>query len=525
MPLEDDLNNHLSQFLTAPILFVGSGLSRRYLNLENWADLLKRFCDHFGVSYQELRARSNSDLTLITQHLASSANELWWKDDKFLQNREKHSEQAIYVASALKIEIAQYVQRAIDFQTTDITLLEEIKALKETVVDGIITTNWDSFLESIFPDYKVFIGQDELLFSTPHHLAEIYKIHGCCTKPNSLVLTQEDYTQFKKKNPYLAAKLMTLFIEHPIIFLGYSLSDTDILEIIDAISACLTNDNINKLQDRLIFVSWNRDNEDGEMQSGVLRQGSTVIPIKQIETSSFVPIYKSLARVKRRFPAKLLRKLKEDVYDLVLYNDPKGKLYVQDIDESNSSNNLEVVFGVGAISRIQDTGYRGVNRYDLLRDIVFDNQNYDPLRLVKDILPSILKTATYVPIFKFLKNGGFLNDSGNMSSLDPRVVEAAQHDISFFRSNDHYAKKAHTIPAVAIGIAELEGVYGIEGVLHYGTHVSENIISLHELNRFLKENFDGIMDGESEKTYFIKLVCLFDYLKYKAEIPENRPIE
>jgi hypothetical protein len=48
-------------------------------------------------------------------------------------------------------------------------------------VDGIITTNWGLFIEQIFPDYKPYIGQKELLFSNPQQIAEIYKIHGCCS--------------------------------------------------------------------------------------------------------------------------------------------------------------------------------------------------------------------------------------------------------------------------------------------------------------------------------------------------------
>jgi len=42
MSLQDDLHNHLEQFHTAPFLFVGSGLSRRYLGLEDWDGLLRR---------------------------------------------------------------------------------------------------------------------------------------------------------------------------------------------------------------------------------------------------------------------------------------------------------------------------------------------------------------------------------------------------------------------------------------------------------------------------------------------------
>jgi hypothetical protein len=135
----------------------------------------------------------------------------------------------------------------------------EIEALKNVVIEGIITTNWDTLLEQVFPDqFQKYIGQKELLFSTTQEVGEIYKIHGCCTDPDSLVLTDSDYRNFHKNNPYLAAKLLTIFIEHPVIFIGYSMSDENIQEILTSIT-CLSREHLDKLQDRLIFLQ--RKNE------------------------------------------------------------------------------------------------------------------------------------------------------------------------------------------------------------------------------------------------------------------------
>jgi hypothetical protein len=140
--------------------------------------------------------------------------------------------------------------------TPDAILREELDLLSKAVVDGIITTNWDTLLEDIFSDYEVFVGQDELIFSATQGIGEIYKIHGSCSRPNSLVLTDEDYTRFQERNPYLAAKLLTTFVEHPIIFLGYSLSDDNVRSVLRSIASCLTTTTIPELRNRLIFVQW-----------------------------------------------------------------------------------------------------------------------------------------------------------------------------------------------------------------------------------------------------------------------------
>ena len=43
MDLKDKLVSHFTRSNSSPFLFVGSGFSRRYLGLEDWKGLLKRF--------------------------------------------------------------------------------------------------------------------------------------------------------------------------------------------------------------------------------------------------------------------------------------------------------------------------------------------------------------------------------------------------------------------------------------------------------------------------------------------------
>jgi hypothetical protein len=262
--LEVQLRAHLSNFAASPFLFVGSGLSRRYLWLETWRDLLKRFCALAKQDIGYLSSRANGNLPELATLLAHHFHAKWWKGKQFADSRARFSETAVRLDSPLKIEIAEYVRQK-SWDPDDAAMMAELSLLRQANVDGIITTNWDLLLERLFQDYTVYKGQKELLFSHPQSIGEIYKIHGCCTSPNSLILTTQDYTEFTSRNPYLAAKLLTIFVEHPVIFLGYSLSDANVREIIASIASCLDTDATDQLRDRLIFVEWIKDHS-GEFQ-------------------------------------------------------------------------------------------------------------------------------------------------------------------------------------------------------------------------------------------------------------------
>ena len=142
---------------------------------------------------------------------------------KYQEFRFNHKGQLNNNDSALKIAISEYLLKA-QYDSTN----KEIKLLRQLgkrSLSGIITTNYDILLEQLFPEYTVYVGQEELLFNNISGIGEIYKIHGSITKPNSLVLTSADYLEFEKNASYLIAKLLTIFLEYPVIFMGYSLSD------------------------------------------------------------------------------------------------------------------------------------------------------------------------------------------------------------------------------------------------------------------------------------------------------------
>jgi hypothetical protein len=216
MNIETKLTQIFTSITAGPFLFVGSGLSMRYLGLDNWKALLSRFCVA-GKPYEYYLAEANGDLPTVARLLAEDFNKYWWAAAEYRDNVKRYKSKIADNTSALRFEICSYFSEFDQATAQSSTYASEVELLSSLNVDGIITTNWDTFLEQMFPDYKVYIGQKELLFSSPQEIGEIYKIHGCSTSPHSLVLTNNDYKEFNERNAYLAAKLITIFVEHPVV--------------------------------------------------------------------------------------------------------------------------------------------------------------------------------------------------------------------------------------------------------------------------------------------------------------------
>jgi hypothetical protein len=77
-----DVTSKLSALLKAnpgaPFLFVGSGFSRRYIGLEQWGELLSKFCEGLN-DFGYYASRHNGDYAKAATDIAKDFNEHWWK--------------------------------------------------------------------------------------------------------------------------------------------------------------------------------------------------------------------------------------------------------------------------------------------------------------------------------------------------------------------------------------------------------------------------------------------------------------
>lgn len=510
--------------LTAPYLFIGSGFSARYAGAEAWGALLRRFADAAGGSYDYYFASADGDLPTVASLIARDLHEPWWREERFAAaraEREALGWAAPGQQSALKIEVARHLRHAPAALPADGPLAEELAVLRDVVVDGIITTNFDPVLETLFPDLAVFVGQDELLFGRSLGINELYKIHGSVRDPETLVLTAEDYARFADRNAYLAAKLLTMFVEHPIVFIGYSLQDRNVISILSAIARCLDERAARDLQDRLVFVTRAKG-APPSMGRGTIAvdtgSGQALLPIVNVVTDDFGEVFGALAAGRRRLPARLLRQLKQQVYELVRTSDPKGRLYVQDLEADTPTDDIDVVFGVGAIARQAELGYVGLNRGDLVDDLLAeDGGRLDPAAVVERTLPLLLRRSrSYVPVFKYLRAAGLLRKDGQLRSsakVDPKIAAAVRtmHEQGIPPLKG-YAKAAGTAVKAAGSFAELARACG-DHTLLYATAFPADRTDPAQVRRYLLDHRAVTDSAEGlPVTQYYKLVCHYDWL-------------
>lgn len=117
----------------------------------------------------------------------------------------------------------------------------------------IFTTNYDTLLEDSYSegDRQVVRNDNDCAYIDDKKVT-IFKIHGDFTAPDTVVITSEDYKKFWERtdNQLFWQTVKNEFLTRHILFIGYSLEDENILELIREIS-----DSINKNQKQMFLIA------------------------------------------------------------------------------------------------------------------------------------------------------------------------------------------------------------------------------------------------------------------------------
>lgn len=398
--------------------------------------------------------------------------------------------------------------------TEDEKYLKEIdllKPLNKKGIHGIITTNYDLFLEGIFKDFTVYKGQKELLASNIDNFGEIFKIHGCLTEFNDMIITTKDYEAFKMKYAYLTAKLLTIFVEHPIIFLGYSVRDPNITEILNAITECIGYEAATeKFENKLIFIEWDKDIKEPEMTMDRIPISTTkFIQMKNFKVNYFHEIFEAIGEKKNHYPVSFLKKLKNDLYKMANNADldtlEKVKILPDEFDEEST----EFVMGIAIEEKIK---YFNPELVEVFEDILFSNKNFPPDIMVEKALPILIKKyGCNCPAYKYLKH---------YDKPVPESFSILRREYSDFTSEKTKKNNQHLIEKYkdfTVGDFFNNEFKKLSDLTKFPYLNPENI-NADELHKWLVQIYEtkgNLIIETSYKSAFRKLIMIYDLLKYK----------
>ena len=243
--------NKLSKLNQKPVLFVGSGLSQRYLKSPTWWGLLEKISEELEIDKSLLERWTSDNYEEIAERLEAICFTTLKKE-------------SLLESDDIRRPFRELIAQILNEYTVDNSEYEkEIAILGGIDYQKLITTNYDSLLEkSVFniENEEIYIHNDDL-FSSETKNKKLYKIHGSIDKPSSMIITKSDYDQFFEKSKYIYSKLLTMFVESPIIFLGYSLSDRNIKDILTTLTATLSQKDLKQFQERVYIISYSSDDK------------------------------------------------------------------------------------------------------------------------------------------------------------------------------------------------------------------------------------------------------------------------
>lgn len=338
-----EMQDKINKAGKTPVLFVGSGLSRRYYGTPDWNELLEKIAYEVGVDKEEMKKWGGYEkrATELEYHCFAKKKPLYVEGEDRRYPLRKIIEKII-------------TERSTVFENKAM----EVNALASIIPTAIITTNYDELLEETFgKKYNVCIGQDIIWSRADNNSKTIYKIHGSVSKPSSIVITQEDYDNFMASSKYLYAKLMTLFWENPIVFMGYGIGDDNVKNVLDTILDVMTEEQKKEFEQRIWVLAHAKNNEE-TFEETELSTGKNTVKIKKFcLDKSYSKFYKALSIATRNIQEKDLKfTISENAIDLLIkplyQNQDKFKVVVRELLQNamdackKADKSIKVTIGV-----------------------------------------------------------------------------------------------------------------------------------------------------------------------------------
>ena len=523
------LDNLISQ-KRMPMLFIGSGISKRYLeNYPTWNELLIRLGAKIGVSETQLlamaqeitdvkRDASGSEInqsigeqltTRLRQQVINGTikmEDLFTPEDiNIIKNRN-----VPLIKMLVAKEFSTYTFKT---QAKYANELAEFRKLQNSI-GVVITTNYDRFLEKIiFKNFTVYSDQTQYYMSDSVGIGEIYKIHGSVSAPENIIFSASDYNTFEKNLRGVAAKVLTLSMDYPIIFMGYSLQDENILKILHTLIDCLNENQLATISQNLIYINWKpQENRLYEQKKTITHEGRT-LNLTSIETDNYYVIYKYLQKIIPTERPERVRKYKKMIRDLIFQSNAGEKTIVtteKSLDELKNDNNLVIAFG--AKNSFSEKGVVGLGIEDMIKDVLSSSpiEEQYAINIIKEAYIKNGRFAKnhFVPVFYYFN---FCSDTKLLNNKKIKDL-CANCQITIDKINSNSSIKIMQISELRSNKSKMPPYLLLQCIIK--SYVS-GAISYNEHIQFLAELNDEL--GLYTNSDFRKALTIADYTKIKEK--------
>lgn len=165
---------------------------------------------------------------------------------------------------------------------------------------------------------------------------------------------------------------------------------------------------------------------------------------------------------------------------------------------------------------MQEQGLVGLERLDIIRGVIFEDNPYAAKNVVTKSLPKYCKKGVNIPVFYYLNKADFLKEDGSVNfSIDFKLESKVKIDIKAFQNKTE--RKIHTYSKLA-KYKSISQLYEEEDRKHFFSilpYIKTELIKneLDFLLDILKNTFDSNLES-----HFVRAVCVYDFIKYSNKV-------
>lgn len=494
-----DIKEFISKYKNHPILFVGTGVSLRYLkNSFSWNGLLSYISFELTNDeefYLDLKAKcfknGKYNFEEIANLLEKEFNQQLSKDRdgkfKNINDRFYQSMKDGVNLSRFKIFISDILS-SLEIKEEKQEELELLKKIRKNI-GSIITTNYDMLIEKIF-DFSPLIGND-ILLSNPY--GSVYKIHGCVSNIEKIIITEEDYNNFDKEYDLIRAQLLSLFIHNPIIFIGYRIEDNNVKKILKTIFSYVnpTSDLANKIKNNFLLIEHEKGSDNTIVSDYDINMDDTIIRINKLKTDDFKSIYESISDLQLPISAMDVRKVQNIVKDIY----SGGNIKVSITEDLDSLKNEDRILAIGSHKTIKyefQTAKEMISNYFK----IIEEANVQLLSLIDKLS---INSSQYFPMFGFDKINPRIKNSTQLKDNQINNIENTLKNIPDLFKKNH---------------KKIEDIFNDETIANSNKakailwETMNDNISLDDIEEYLRKSDLKTTDDK-------RLLCAYDMKKYK----------